>query len=399
MMVVVGYGVRVITPSLAVPVFLAGFGRNRRATAVHDDLYARALALAEGATQVVVVAVDLIGLPRSFCQAVERRVQAARPGAQLLIAATHTHHGPDTLGLWGPDEATSGVDRQYMAALEESLVATALDALGSMRPATLRRTVCQVAGVAKNARNPDVKDETLSVLQFCGDEDGRPLATLLVYPCHPEVLWDENPHITADYCASLRTTVEAATGAPALALVGALGGMMTPDMGANNFAAAEAMGAILGQAALAALADAPLGRVRPVHYARCEFEAPLENPLFHLAMAAGLLADARNVDGTLTTEASLLRVGDAWLLGVPGELFPQLGLAYKAQMAGAGAVVAAVVGLANDELGYILPAEEFVYPDDPFAPGEHYEETMSISREACPRLAMAVGTLLRPVAS
>jgi hypothetical protein len=364
---------------------------------VHDDLYARALALADGATQVVLVAVDLIGLTRPFCQAVERQVQSVRPGVQLLIAATHTHHGPDTLGLWGPDEATSGVDPQYMTAVEQALVAVALEALDAVAPAGLRTAAVTVTGVARNARNPAVKDEELTCLQFCTAAAHQPLATLLVYPCHPEVLWDANPHLSSDYCASLRATVEAATGAPALAVVGALGGMMTPDMGENSFAAAEKMGVILGEAALAALAGAPAKAVGQLQYKRHVYPAPLANPLFQMGMAAGLLSGELNADGTLTTEASLLCLDDAWLLTVPGELLPRPGLEYKAQMAAAGASEAAIIGLTNDEIGYILPADEFVYPDDPFAPGEHYEETMSIGIEAGPRLAEAVDTLIKRV--
>jgi hypothetical protein len=39
-----------------------------------------------------------------------------------------------------------------------------------------------------------------------------------------------------------------------------------------------------------------------------------------------------------------------------------------------------VIGLANDELGYILPIEDFKYPWNPFKPGAHYEETNSIGK-------------------
>ena len=38
----IGYAQNPITPALARPVYLAGFGHDRRATAIHDDLYARA---------------------------------------------------------------------------------------------------------------------------------------------------------------------------------------------------------------------------------------------------------------------------------------------------------------------------------------------------------------------
>jgi hypothetical protein len=68
------------------------------------------------------------------------------------------------------------------------------------------------------------------------------------------------------------------------------------------------------------------------------------------------------------------------LAAVPGELFPKLGLQLKAAMHAAGATHTGVIGLANDELGYILPLEDFVYPWNPFKPGAHYEETNSIGK-------------------
>lgn len=41
----------------------------------------------------------------------------------------------------------------------------------------------------------------------------------------------------------------------------------------------------------------------------------------------GLLQTAVRPNGTILTEAGLLRLNDVWLLGVPGELLPKLGLA------------------------------------------------------------------------
>lgn len=41
----VGTAQTVITPALDRPIYLAGFGQNRRAQTVHNDLYVRALAL------------------------------------------------------------------------------------------------------------------------------------------------------------------------------------------------------------------------------------------------------------------------------------------------------------------------------------------------------------------
>jgi len=57
--------------------------------------------------------------------------------------------------------------------------------------------------------------------------------------------------------------------------------------------------------------------------------------------------------------------------------------------------VAGVIGLANDELGYILPVEDFKYPWNPFKPGKHYEETNSIGKGIAPAVMQGVQSLLK----
>lgn len=390
----VGTAQTVITPALDRPIYLAGFGQNRRAQTVHNDLYVRALALERDNTRLVVAALDLIGLSRLHCQEIELRINEQAPGTQLWLSSTHTHHGPDTIGLWGPDMATSGVDPEYLAALKDKIVATALAALDRRQPAHLRSTSVQVTGLAKNARDPEILDQELTCLQFCRPQTAVPLATWLVYPCHPEVLWEHNPHITSDYPGALRRTVEAETGADCLFMVGALGGMMTPDVQDHSFEEAEEMGRALARAALGALGAVPPMPVDRLEYARHEFAIPMTNPLFQMAIGAGLLPSMVDGAGAIATEAGLLKLGPVWLFGAPGELLPKLGLAFKAEMRRAGAGIAAITGLTNDELGYILPQEDFLYPDDPFEPGSHYEETMSVGPEAGPRMTSALQKLL-----
>lgn len=390
----IGYAQTVITPPLERPVYLAGFGQNRRAQSVHDELYVRGLALVAGETRLVLLALDLLGYGRERCQAVEARLQQTHPGVKLLIACTHTHHGPDTIGLWGPDEATTGVDPVYMAWLAGQIEATAQAALANVRRAGLRQTAVSVPHLAKNGRDPHILDEELTCLQFADLDSGAAVASCLIYPCHPEVLWDDNPAITSDYMAAMRREVEAATGAPCMGLVGALGGMMTPDVVDHSFAEAEAMGMALARAALDSWQGVAITAVSHFSYQRHEFVVPLENPLFVMARGVGLLPTAVRPDGTILTEASLLRLNGVWLLGVPGELLPKLGLAYRQMMREAGGENPAIVGLANDELGYILPAEDFVPPTNYFEPGASYEESMSVSAQLGPALTDALCYLL-----
>src|SRR5438876_8055199 len=58
----VGFGEADITPKLGEkPVYMAGFGQNRKATKVNDPLFARAVVLRDGKKKFALVSVDLVG--------------------------------------------------------------------------------------------------------------------------------------------------------------------------------------------------------------------------------------------------------------------------------------------------------------------------------------------------
>lgn len=382
----IGYAQQVITPSLNNPVFLAGFGNDRRAEAIHDDLYARALAIQTEQTTLVLVALDLIGFFRPDVYEVIEKVN--RPDVQIIIASTHTHHGPDTMGLWGPDQKTRGVDEVWMSATKQKIVDLIHASLSALKPASVKWASVHIPGLVKNARNPEILDDELTLLQFT-TTDGRPLTTLFDFPCHPEVLWDMNPNITSDYVHYLREETEKQTGAPCIFFSGALGGMMTPDVKDHSFEEAETMGRKLAEDGIASLSKVE-SQKSLISIEKRIVKAKLTNILYKLAFGRKLLPDVRDKSGYVTTEVNLIKIGGLWLATVPGELLPKLGLQLKAWMKEAGAQVTGVIGLANDELGYILPVEDFKYPWNPFKPGKHYEETNSIGKDITPKVMEAI---------
>src|SRR6516225_7927837 len=92
------------------PIFVAGFGQNRKATATHDDLWAIACVIDDGSTRLGIVSLDAIGF---FHDDVVRVRQRLRPEWKLdytIICSTHNHSTPDLMGLWGPDYLHTGVD-------------------------------------------------------------------------------------------------------------------------------------------------------------------------------------------------------------------------------------------------------------------------------------------------
>ena len=231
----IGYAQDAITPSLERPVFLAGFGRDRRAVGVHDDLFVRVLALQDGSEPVALAAVDLIGLGRKVSQRCEKRLRKVIPGLSLVLSCTHTHHGPDTIGLWGPSSANSRRGPALHALSGKPHRRHRQTCLPAHVPAGLRACSVYVPGVVKNARDPDILDQEITCLQFVDPDSNQVLVTLVNFPCHPETLWKDNPQITSDYPHYLRQQMECFSQAPCLFFSGALGGMMTPDVSEHTF--------------------------------------------------------------------------------------------------------------------------------------------------------------------
>jgi hypothetical protein len=370
---------------------------------VHDELSARALAIRDHQTTLVLCAIDLIGFFRADVLDVIAAVQAKAPDVAVIIAATHTHHGPDTLGLWGPDMKTSGVDKAYMAALKQKVTQTILAALENLQPCTgVKTAAIHIPGVAKNARNPELVDDELTLFQALSGE-GKPLVSLFNFPCHPEVLWEHNPNISSDYVSQLRDEVKKRTGAPCIFFSGALGGMLTPDVKDHSFEEADIMGKKLATAGLEALREVNSEQLpvlsdieEPVIWIEKKIiQAKLTNILYKLAFSRNLLPDTRDKKGYITSEVNLIKIGGLWFATVPGELLPKLGLQLKAWMKAAGAQVTGVIGLANDELGYILPLEDFKFPWNPFRPGRHYEETNSIGKDITLKVMDALKKIIR----
>jgi hypothetical protein len=392
-----GTDIRSITPTVGHrPVYLAGYGPDRLAEGVHDDLWVRTLALAVGEIRCALAACDLVGLSRPEVQAVEASLagRGSAPEA-LIVACTHNHQGPDTLGLWGPDRQTSGLDRGYMAWLRVQIADSVEAALGAMRPARLRAAVVKApAGVVKNIRDPGLLDDDLACLR-AETPEGQPLATLVNFAAHPEAMGPHNTLITSDYPHYLRQTVEGAGGGTCLFFSGDLGGMMTPDVTENSWQEIERVGRRLAERALEALSQAPLVEAGHLSFRRTELLFPLENPLLQLAQQSGVLPRRfeETVEGpAVRSELALLTLGPVRILGVPGEVLPKLGMALKSSLPGDCRFL---LGLANDELGYILPAEDFHPPDDYLDPGDHYEESMSLGPRTGAILEEGLRALLR----
>ncbi|MCC2668813.1 MAG: hypothetical protein K0Q72_1284 [Armatimonadetes bacterium] len=370
-----------ITPSLTRPVYIAGYENNRIATGVRDDLWARVLVLDDGKTRMATVALDLVGVSNQRVNRIRARIRSV-PSANVLVACTHVHSGPDSLGLWGPNFATTGIDPLYMTRLEDRIVAAVDAAAGALQPVEVFAGATEVPdGLVHNSREP-LQDKQLTALRFAGS-DGTTVATVINYGGHPEV--NKSKSITSDYVHYVREAAEKRFGGVALFLNGALGGMVTPKVSANSFEEMQRVGEGVGKAAVTALERAERVDVAAVALHRRELTLPLDNSGFQI-LAAGKVLDTAPVGGRVPTEVWRVDLGPVTWVTIPGEILPKPALALKAKMPGKYRMI---VALGNDELGYILDPADFDLKR------YSYEKSMSVGKQTWPLLFEAAQELLR----
>jgi len=377
---------RTVTPPTWVP-YLTSSGNGTCAPfeGVHDDLHARALVLDDGAQAVAVLAVDSIGYDnailgpgRDFTRELRERVASATGLAEdaLMLAATHAHSTPETIGLT-PFRETPGVPEWVEAHLED-LAATVVAAWHNRTPVRAYAGKQQVQGVARYRRilleggsmsrrgalSPDARvaapcetDEDLSTL-YLETEAGHPYAVLLNYTAHA-VIAMLLPPVSADYPGAAAACVEAALpGAVCLVTNGATGNVNTVHV-TTCFEDVEAVGQALGQGALETIARLKQGEALRESGIQVCSEAVILDARACPPLAEVEEADASDRDlrvrrlarklaeSPIRAEVQLMGVGPVRWVGLPGEAFVETGLALK--QAGASFVV----GYANGWVGYL----------------------------------------------
>lgn len=447
-----------ITPDLSSEnVYLAGYGfMGRKAQGVHDPLYARILILSNKKETLAIVGLDLIGFFRNQVSDLRKLSGFDESHKYLFVASTHDHSGPDTLGLWGPFPGVSGVDPRYLKRIENAIAQKIKELSKNLKPAKLSGFTKELPpnGLCRDSRDPVVIDPYLSVLR-AQSLDGKNISTLVHWPCHAEALNHSNRFLTADFPGALCAEVEKKSGGDCVFINGPIGGLLTPEETPKNGSWEESnrIGKTVADFALDHFHDLiPIASSRILVSSRTVF-IPVENSrylLFLYSLVFGhklFLSDASPLKQSpyfiafkhalgflkpqespwIKSEVSLIRIGPLTILGIPGEIFPELviggyhgkyrfghplikpnnpnppnlALAPKGpylwdEMPGKIKIVA---GLANDELGYIIPGYDFkVNPDLLMMPrpkGDHYEETNSVGPSITALIVKAARTLLK----
>ncbi len=392
-----------ITPPVGVP--MGGYlARKERSQGVHDDLYARALVLEDGDQRVALVSTDLLGCRKGLVREVRNLIerQTGIRGENVLLAATHTHSGPDTY-LFMCDRTDL---EPWISILPMNIAGAVYMAQRNIKNAAVDAATGRVEGISFNRQERErggPVDPEVGAVRI-DDSDGRPMAVVVNYACHAVVLGPTNLLISADYPGAVVGFLERAKdGVGAMFFNGACGNIdpiiNLRAWGTGTFREVERMGTIIGAEALKVLEqtagkfnvkikvgiesfEPPLRKVPSLKEAQRVFEekgqlleklreekAEIEKVNradYDLLQARFTRNLAKRIEeGEASTEVQVIVLDETVFLGIPGEMYTELGLDIKQRARELGFKNVIIAELANDLIGYIPTRkylEQDVYP-------------------------------------
>ena len=353
-----GISVRTVTPDPFLPV-IGGVGPSHSVTRKEGELTVRALIFEEGTNRLVIVSADFLGFPAVLGNKVRAAVNTVPP-QNILIGATHTHSAPDTYGF--PDKGgKTSADESYLASVCARMAEAINEAIIKLQPAQLKIATGEAKGkIAYNYYAEQLYDPRCHVIQAL-DSKGRPIATLINYAIHPEVLGCEVGICSPDLIGPLYDEITANGGGTGIFMNSAQGGMVTADNRVGNsgegrnWEECRRIGTLLGDEALRIVNEASVQSSPKLFCAARAINLPVDSPDMRALMKAmpGFTGEAAD---HVTTQLNLINLGNAQILTIPGEALPNIGYYLKRKMRGENNLI---FGLTNDAFGYIMTKEDF----------------------------------------
>jgi len=361
-----------ITPPVGVELCGYGLYLNRKSTNIRDRLYSKALVLSDGIRRIAIVANDLIGLNRKTTRLVRSLVteETGIPEDHVLLACSHTHHGPATVFL----RECGRIDGPYLEMLPKYIAQGIATANSSLQEAEVGAGIGRLGGFCMNrVEEGGLIDPEVGVIRV-DDAHNNVLALLMSFSCHPVVM-PINTWISGDFPGSATSIIETAKeGAVGMFLQGACGDInpVLTWSGEVEKAGASLAAEVskVGEGINTSKAMNIESRVRDVML-------PLDIP--SAEQARKMMKEVKQLDEKqrrvygewmestlgkmktrpkpwLETEIQAIRIGDTVLAAEPSEMFVEFCLEVKRRSSYSNTFV---VGYANDYVGYIPDEEDY----------------------------------------
>ncbi|MCR4316675.1 MAG: hypothetical protein NUW37_10040 [Planctomycetes bacterium] len=365
-----GFATRSITPDF--PVSLGGYSARQQAnpnvtTTVHDLCEVRTMALLSDGELFVFATLDVCLTPsdlRISCwsairEAISTEFSRARfefPQDHYLSAASHTHSGPG--GIVKPVDAGTrmygpigmGVFSQELYDFViDSVKSSAIEAIRKLEPVTIGFGLGEETRLSGNrCVSEGPIDPDVFVIKVT-KTDGTLLGVVVDFAAHGVCAPDEVMEVSADhagaFCRNLMARYEGVT---VLYLNGAEGDIHPKSpTGSGGHERAADFGRFLADKVQEMLPGIAPYDVKTIFASDFQMDSP---------PGVGLLGMLRPPKITIGCIAFDKR---AILLNVPGEMVCELGFKIKDLAKDRGFEIPAIVGLANEHMGYFVHAEGY----------------------------------------
>ena len=346
--------VRNVTPNPLLPVS-GGIGPSTPASRKIGELTVRVLVLENEGIRVAVCSTDFLGFPGVLCKKVREQVPGI-PSENILIGATHNHSAPDCYGFPSKN-GESGADIEYLYSVCAKLASAINQAVRELQPAHIKIGTGRAKGkIAYNYYAENLYDPRCHVIQVL-TTGGKPLATLVNYACHPEIIGPEQGILCPDFVGPLYERVKQCGGGTGIFMNSALGGMVTADCRGpdgediRTWEECVRIGHLLADEVLRIVADAPLQK-NPILFCKsATIQFPVDSEVIRSVIRLSPLGFELNERGCVATQVNIVNLGNAQILTIPSEALPNIGYYLKRKMHGEHNLL---FGLTNDAFGYIL---------------------------------------------
>lgn len=382
----VGASSAIINPQIGA--YIAGDKQDRKFTGIHDNLYAKAVVISHNNSHLAIVTIDCIGLLYTDVLKIRKKTSeiCKIPADRIVISSTHTHAGPDVVGIWGKDHSASGVDDSYMQFLigtTAGQIKKAFENQKSAKAYTAETTYGEPW--VQNICNEEL-DRSLNIIQFRNSKN-KNIATLTNFACHPTFMDAVASEVSADYIHGYYEELKKTTGGEVLFLQGAIGGWVQPENEPKTFENAYKRGKELAEKVNEVVKTAIPLKSSELIFRSKKIKIPVENEAWQQLAAIGTIK--RNFTETVETEISYFRIGEAQFVTHPGETAPFYSLESKKMMKNGPKFI---LGLGNDALGYILKPAYF---ENPSLLHAEYLTRMSVGKQTGPMILETVKELVQ----
>ena len=162
--------------------YIAGYKNGLRISGVLDYCEARAVWMDAGGDGILLIGIDCVALDSGTIEEIRNELTDI-PGCMCVnVYSTHTHAGPDTLGLWGRI-GFNGKNVAYMNALKTAAAEAPREAAASPKSAKMYYGKVRTQDMYRDSRMPIVYDENLYQIRLQACDGGAGLR-LLFYGAH-----------------------------------------------------------------------------------------------------------------------------------------------------------------------------------------------------------------------